>query len=74
MKNDRIASRQELKDAFTQVLMEKMQTLSPKMQTILVDDLVTAFENRLKILQKLEHKTDMQLLIANVEQYELVRS
>ncbi len=39
---------QKMKTAFS----DKIQTLSPEYQTILLDDLVTAFENRLTVLEK----------------------
>jgi hypothetical protein len=44
--------RTEIKAKMTTVFDEKMKSLSARLQDILMDDLVTAFENRLDILQR----------------------
>ena len=45
-------SRKELKHKMAAVFSEKIQQLSPDLQYILLDDLVTAFENRLSVLNR----------------------
>ena len=45
-------SRKELKHKMAAVFSEKIQTLSPDLQDVLLDDLVTAFENRLSVLNR----------------------
>ena len=44
--------RTEIKAKMTTVFDEKMKSLSARLQDILMDDLVTAFESRLDILQR----------------------
>ena len=44
--------RTEIKAKMTTVFDEKMKSLSARLQDILMADLVTAFENRLDILQR----------------------
>ncbi|MFP3985887.1 MAG: hypothetical protein ACLFU9_08015 [Candidatus Bathyarchaeia archaeon] len=59
MKTQNILSPQERKqiqDKFEDALKSEMQTLSTEMQQILCDDLVTAFQNRLKVLTTAESK------------------
>ena len=45
-------SRKELKYKMATVFSEKIQTLSPDLQDVLLDDLITAFENRLSVLNR----------------------
>ena len=73
MKNQEIRRRKELKIKMTQVFNNEIQILPREMQNILLDDLVTAFENRLKALQKSKIKSEMQFLIANVQCYEVLQ-
>jgi hypothetical protein len=44
--------RKELETRLAGVFDEKINTLSTELREILLDDLVTAFENRLKVLNK----------------------
>jgi hypothetical protein len=44
--------RKELKLKMAAVFSEKLQMLSTELQGVLLDDLVTAFENRLKVLNR----------------------
>ena len=46
--NNRKKLVQKMKTAFS----DKIQTLPPELQNILLDDLATAFENRLTVLEK----------------------
>ena len=43
-------SRKELEEKMASVFGEKIQKLSTELQEILLDDMVTAFENRLNVL------------------------
>ena len=43
------------------VFSEKMQVLSTEMQEILIDDLVTAFDNRLKVLNKAQSNIKFEI-------------
>jgi hypothetical protein len=47
-----VKSRKELKYKMAAAFSEKIQTLSPDLQDVLLDDLVTAFENRLSVLNR----------------------
>ncbi len=51
---DRKVLEAKLENVFT----EKISGLSTELKEILLDDLVTAFENRLNVLNRLEEKTD----------------
>ena len=43
------------------VLSEKLQTLSTELQEILLDDLVTALENRLKVLNRAQLNVKLEI-------------
>ena len=58
-------SRKELKHKMEAVFSEKIQTLSPDLQDDLLDDLVTAFENRLSMLNRAQ--LNMQCLAVTTE-------
>jgi hypothetical protein len=47
-------SRKEIQTKIATVFGEKIQTLSTDYQKILIDDLVTAFENRLAVLNRVQ--------------------
>jgi hypothetical protein len=74
MQNLRIKRRKDLKVKMAQVFNEEIKIIPMEMRDILFDDLVTAFENRLKALQRRRIDTEMQLLIANVERYEVLQT
>jgi hypothetical protein len=74
MQNLRIKRRKALKIKMAQVFSEEIKMFPMEMRNILLDDLVTAFENRLKALQRRRIDTEMQLLIANVERYEVLQT
>jgi hypothetical protein len=48
----RTKSRNDIQTKLATVFGEEIQTLSTDHQTILIDDLVTAFENRLAVLNR----------------------
>ena len=45
--------REKIKTAMMQTFKNEMQTLNPEIQNILVDDLVTAFYSRLKVITQI---------------------
>jgi hypothetical protein len=47
-----IENRNELEAKMASVFGEKIKELSTELQQILIDDMVTAFENRLNVLNK----------------------
>ena len=46
--------RKDLENKMTEVFRENISVLSAELQRILVDDLVTAFQNRMKVLIRAE--------------------
>ena len=54
------------------VLGENIKMLSVYLQKILLDDLVTAFENRVKVLSKVQ--SDVQIEVAGSVDYETVQA
>ena len=53
--------RNELKLKMATVFSEKLQTLSTELQEILLDDLVTALENRLRVLNKAQSNVKLEI-------------
>ncbi len=47
-----VKSRKELEAKMAAVFAEKIENLSTELQRILIDDMVTAFENRLNVLNR----------------------
>ena len=54
-------NRKEMRLKMAAVLSEKIQMLSADLQEILIDDLVTAFENRLEILNKVQPTVTLEV-------------
>jgi hypothetical protein len=50
--------RKELEAKLANVFQEKINGLSTELREILIDDMVTAFENRLNVLNRASRKTD----------------
>ena len=50
--------RKELEAKLANVFQEKINGLSTELREILLDDMVTAFENRLNVLNSASRKTD----------------
>jgi hypothetical protein len=61
MKKSKITKRQALKKKMIEVLNEDIKMLPVEMQDILVDDLITAFQNRMRIVN--EVKLDLQCFV-----------
>ena len=49
-------SRKELEAKMATVFSEKIKELSTELQKIMIDDMVTAFENRLNVLNRVSAK------------------
>ena len=57
MKQEVAARRKELEEKMAAVFGEKVTKLSTELQEILLDDMVTAFENRLNVLNRANAKS-----------------
>jgi hypothetical protein len=64
--------RKKLKLKMASAFGENIQTLPMDMQKILLDDLVTAFENRLKVLNRIQ--SDFEIKIMDCADYETVKA
>jgi hypothetical protein len=64
--------RNELKLKMAAVFSEELQMLSKELQKILLDDLVTAFENRLKVIGRAQ--STVKLEMAESAYYETVQT
>jgi len=64
--------RNELRLKMATVFSEKIQTLSTELQEIFLDDLVTAFENRLNVLNRAQ--STVKLEMAESVEYETVQT
>ena len=47
-------NRKKLKNLMTEVFNEQLHILQPELQNLLIDDMVTAFHNRLTVFQKIQ--------------------
>jgi len=73
MKGQNISrERNELRLKMATVFGEKIQTLSSELQEIFLDDLVTAFENRLNVLNRAQ--STVKLEMAESVEYETVQT
>jgi hypothetical protein len=54
-------NRKELRLKMATVFSEKIQMLSTELQGILLDDLVTAFENRLNVLNRAQLTVELEM-------------
>jgi hypothetical protein len=75
MKNQMTAkSRRELKNKMATVFSENIKTLSADLKYVLLDDLVTALENRLKILYRVHQNTRFITAITESVEYETLQT
>ena len=65
-------SRRKLRLKMATVLSKNMKMLSLDLQEMLLDDLVTAFENRVKVLSKVQ--SDLQIQVAGSVEYETIQA
>jgi hypothetical protein len=64
--------RDELKLKMATIFGENIQVLSKELQEMLLDDLVTAFENRVKVLNRVQSNVHFE--IAESAEYETVQT
>ena len=57
--------RERLQKAMMEIFQKEVQTLDPELQSILIDDIVTALYNRLNIMKKIQDSKEMQLCTNN---------
>ena len=53
-------NRKKLQKMMMEAFTSEIQTLTPELQSILADDLVTTFQNRLKVLQRIQAKATLE--------------
>jgi len=57
MKNTPLMEKRErLQKVMMETLHKEVQTLNHELQSILIDDMITAFYNRLNVMKKIQHK------------------
>jgi hypothetical protein len=56
MENSLIENREKLQKVIMTMFQDDVQTLSSELQSILIDDLITAFYNRLIVMKKIQHR------------------
>ena len=64
-------NRKELENKILDILTETMQPLSKELQMMLADDLVTAFENRFKVLNRAQIPMDYYVEMASEIEHQL---
>jgi hypothetical protein len=55
-----IEERERLQKALMEIFQKQVQTLNPEFQSILIDDIITAFYSRLTFLKKIQHSKEIQ--------------
>jgi hypothetical protein len=50
-----IENREKLQKVIMTTFQDEVQTLNSELQSILIDDMITAFYNRLIVLKKIQH-------------------
>ena len=53
-KTARFEEQQRLHETMRSTFQNEIKTLNPELQSILIDDIVTAFHNRLTVLKKIQ--------------------
>jgi uncharacterized protein (UPF0305 family) len=56
MKNTLMENREKLQKTMMKSLEKEVQTLNPDFRSILIDDMITAFYNRLNVMKKIQEK------------------
>ena len=67
-------SRKELKNKMAAVFCDNIKTLSPDLQGVLLDDLVTALENRLNVLNRIHQNTQFVTAITESAEFETIKT
>jgi len=75
MKNQLTAKgRKELKNKMAAAISKEIKTLSRDLQNVLLDDLVTALENRLAILNRTRHNLQCTVAITECAECETIQT
>ena len=69
-----VKSRKEMKNKMAAVFSENIMTLPPDLQDALLDDLVTAFESRLSVLNRIHQNTQFITTITESAEYETIET
>ena len=69
-----VKSRKELKNKMAIVFSENIKTLSTDLQGVLLDDLVTALENRLNVLKRTHHNTQFVTAMTECAEFETIKT
>ena len=67
-------SRKELKNKMAAVFCDNIKTLSPDLQGVLLDDLVTALESRLNVLNKIQQNTQFVTAMTESAEFETIKT
>ena len=67
-------SRKELKNKMATVFNENIKTLSADLQGVLLDDLVTALENRLNVFNRINQNTGLATGMTRCLEFETIKT
>ena len=67
-------SRKEPKNKMAIVFSENIKTLSTDLQGVLLDDLVTALENRLNVLNRIHQNTQFTTAMTECAEFETIET
>ena len=69
-----VKSRKELKNKMATVFSENIKTLSTDLQGVLLDDLITALENRLNLLNRINQNTQFATAMTECAEFETIET
>ncbi len=69
-----VKSRKELKNKMAIVFSENIKTLSIDLQGMLLDDLITALENRLNVLNRINRNTQFVTAMTECSEFETIEA
>ena len=55
-KTARFEEQQRLQETMSSTFQNEIKTLNPELQSILIEDIITAFHNRLTVMKKIQTK------------------
>ena len=71
MKSHRASEREKLKKRMAETIKSELESLSPSMKSIFIEDIITAFESRLKVLSgaqaNIEFFVSEEVICSNAE-------
>jgi len=67
-------SRKMLKNKMASVFCGNIKTLSPDLRGVLLDDLVTALESRLNVLNRINHNTQFATAMTESAEFETIKT